>query len=387
MVRETKTVQQLRHIAQEKNISVLSKMGYEKKNVQQLRQIAKEKGMTGYSRLRKAELVAMVSSSPVQVRKTRDIRHYLLDAPVSEIKVPTPVPAQVRKTGFERIPLAFPVRDIKVSTLVPDKYTPPSNTWKSMFSNAVNEAKSKVGNVMNEMKSKVRLKLNAFADWMINFITPREKKPVNERLESLKTEVSNIFSKTDKPQFQIRETATAIKGFAKQYTIGGIDGIDAVSFLGAVEPQVVSLLSQNRQTKANLILTCTMERVDIKTGEVNSDDIPIRTRTEVILDATDVNEIYDRAKDKIMETMASFQMRGSNWRFRAVVKLDINTDIYRPLKGSSYIPLPEYLTNKKAIINLKNDDDECFKWCITRALNPTDNHPERMLLQTRLPLF
>ena len=33
-------------------------------------------------------------------------------------------------------------------------------------------------------------------------------------------------------------------------------------------------------------------------------------------------------------------------------------------------------TARKAIINLKNENDECFKWAITRALNPVENHPE-----------
>src|SRR6218665_1018793 len=76
--------------------------------------------------------------------------------------------------------------------------------------------------------------------------------------------------------------------------------------------------------------------------------------------------------------IAAFKMRGSNWRFNQVVKLDINTVVYKPLKGSSYIPLPVELANKKAIINLKNHDDECFKWCIIKALNPVGSHPERI---------
>src|SRR5678815_4473154 len=47
-------------------------------------------------------------------------------------------------------------------------------------------------------------------------------------------------------------------------------------------------------------------------------------------------------------------------------------------RGSSYIPLPEYLANKKAIINMKNEDEECFKWCVTRALNPVEEHSYRI---------
>ena len=51
---------------------------------------------------------------------------------------------------------------------------------------------------------------------------------------------------------------------------------------------------------------------------------------------------------------------------------------YVPLGGSSYILLPKFLAAKKAIINLKNEGDECFKWAITRALNPVEKNSERI---------
>ena len=51
---------------------------------------------------------------------------------------------------------------------------------------------------------------------------------------------------------------------------------------------------------------------------------------------------------------------------------------YVPLGGTSYIPLPKFLAAKKAIINLKNKDDECFKWAITWALNPVEKNSERI---------
>ena len=47
-------------------------------------------------------------------------------------------------------------------------------------------------------------------------------------------------------------------------------------------------------------------------------------------------------------------------------------------RGSSYIELPEYLKNKKAITNIKNDDDKCFLWCVLRALNPVKKNKERI---------
>ena len=60
------------------------------------------------------------------------------------------------------------------------------------------------------------------------------------------------------------------------------------------------------------------------------------------------------------------------------MSLDLHTVKYEPLGGSSYIPLPKFLAAKKAIINLRNEDDECFKWAITRALNPVEKNSERI---------
>ena len=60
------------------------------------------------------------------------------------------------------------------------------------------------------------------------------------------------------------------------------------------------------------------------------------------------------------------------------MSLDLHTVKYDPLGGSYYIPLPAFLAAKKAIINLKNEDDECFKRAITRALNPVEKNSERI---------
>ena len=47
---------------------------------------------------------------------------------------------------------------------------------------------------------------------------------------------------------------------------------------------------------------------------------------------------------------------------------------------SPYIDSPEWLKNKKATINTKNNDDNCFQYTLTVALNHNQikNHPESM---------
>ena len=88
-------------------------------------------------------------------------------------------------------------------------------------------------------------------------------------------------------------------------------------------------------------------------------------------------------KETVLESLEKFQRQGSNWRFHSVLRLDLHTVKYVPLGGSSYIyiPLSKFIAAKKAIINLKNEDDECFKWAITRALNPVKKNTLNVLIK------
>ena len=40
------------------------------------------------------------------------------------------------------------------------------------------------------------------------------------------------------------------------------------------------------------------------------------------------------------------------------------------MNSSSYIPLPDFMMQKKCILNLENKDDKCFQWSILRYLHP-----------------
>ena len=56
----------------------------------------------------------------------------------------------------------------------------------------------------------------------------------------------------------------------------------------------------------------------------------------------------------------------------------MNIAKYTPLKGSSYIDLPDYLKNKKAIVNVKNQDNKCLEWALLSSLYPTHDNPQRV---------
>ena len=173
--------------------------------------------------------------------------------------------------------------------------------------------------------------------------------------------------------FQPTHSKSAIKNFEIQYRIKGSNGYDPESFLLNSKQPITSMMINTRQTKVKLILSCMMEKVYLKSGEKIAEEAAFHSKTEVNLESTDSDELFSKMKETVLQSLAKFQSQGSNWRFHSVLRLDLHTVKYKPLGGSSCIILPKFLAAKKAIINLKNEDDERFKWAITRALNLVEN--------------
>lgn len=81
----------------------------------------------------------------------------------------------------------------------------------------------------------------------------------------------------------------------------------------------------------------------------------------------------------ILGLVDQFEEKGSSWVLSSVDSLDLYVGVYEPMRASSYIPLPMYITRKRAVVNPKNYDQKCFLWAVLAALYPvTSPHPERV---------
>ena len=131
---------------------------------------------------------------------------------------------------------------------------------------------------------------------------------------------------------------------------------------------------QHTTTKVKLILSCMMEKVNLKSIQVIAKEAAFHSKTEINIESTNYIELLSKMKETVW----------SNWRFRSVFSLDLHTVKCEPLGGSSYIPLPAFQAAKKAIINLKNEDDERFKFANTWVSNTVEKHSERIDKKKRI---
>ena len=290
-------------------------MSLQDKTVVELKALTKDRRLKGYSKLKKDGLIQLLR-----------VPTSLLDEDVPQIGLPDPV---------QPVQAPFP----KEPTLL----------------------------------TKPLEKLKQFGEWLFSYIPPKPK-VLDTTFNALKQKVMSLYKKS----FEVKESESALGGFTTKYTIEGQAGYDPNTFFNEVKESVINLFKSNPSTKVMLSLKCAMERQDIKTGEVVFNLPYFHSGTKVNLRATDLNNLYQKMTDKILEGIAKYNKGGSNFIFKQILSLEIHTVQYEPLGGSSYIPLPKALADKNAIINLKNTDNKCFMWTVTRGLHSTKDHPERI---------
>ena len=213
----------------------------------------------------------------------------------------------------------------------------------------------------------------------------QEEKRRAAALKKFRTNRNKLQKKLERIQKQgknvrPRLVSDAIRNNTSKWSIDGKTFKDPRVFLNVTTPAVKGLINSINSVgkKVNTVLVCKMVRSDPATGKKTFTIAHFRSKTHNIVGKDDVAAKYTVMKEKMLESLAEFQKRGSGWQLHSVEELEIFITKYTPLSGRSYRPLPKSLNNKKAIININNDDNQCFKWAITRALNPVNNHPERV---------
>ena len=189
------------------------------------------------------------------------------------------------------------------------------------------------------------------------------------------------------PVAKIKELNRALKGHEKSYGIELQDNLNPLNHFTKtkelVESHLENLLKDMKGFKFIETLEVTFEKVtiDSKTGKRVSiyKTAFFNGKAKTITKANDIEHELSMSRQEILNVIDKWVSEGSRWVIDRIDSHYINVTTYTPLHGSSYIELPTELRNpKKGLINIKNKDDECFRWCHIRHLNPQEKNPQRI---------
>ena len=99
-----------------------------------------------------------------------------------------------------------------------------------------------------------------------------------------------------------------------------------------------------------------------------------------VYNLSDMGEIASEMIEHMQQQIENPALRDSKFVFDGIIRMGIDFHRLNLTRGSSYIPLADWLAKKGAIISPKNSDMECFKWAVIAAMKWKEigDHPERI---------
>jgi hypothetical protein len=86
-----------------------------------------------------------------------------------------------------------------------------------------------------------------------------------------------------------------------------------------------------------------------------------------ILNKRHIKEAIMKLLYQLQETIDAWDDNHAYWQLQHIIHIDFKIREYKPLSASSYIPTPKEIDNTKSVMNIKNDDQKCFKYCLMYA--------------------
>ena len=307
--------------------------------VPELKSLTRKRRLRGYSRMRKAELVALLQNSPP--------------------------PGQSRASTSP---------------------TPPTQTWEPIDDRRPRKPSPQETDIfeqqeMSKSRPQVKGKLNKWYDWLINHVPKPIKDGATKAFKTFKDKVMGLYNrvtgfagketriKEPKP-FKPIELEQAFGGSYRSYRVNGKPKMDIDTFFNRIRKELIELIERELKTRTSARIQTTAWIRFVRDNEEGQE------RAEVAFNSLMMSVYRGSEMDQIVDGMTAnmkFQIENpallnSRFVFDEFLYLDVNFHQLNPTRGSSYLPsLPDWLARKKATVNPHNEDEELLQMVGNRS--------------------
>ena len=198
------------------------------------------------------------------------------------------------------------------------------------------------------------------------FEATQEIKQVYERVRLQRSQLLKTYA--SKFKANISEEQSAFNNYINAFSISNIKlkNLNGLSYIKYEYERLKQFLVKNPCMKILISVFITVESYDDDSDEwVELEKrVEVRSRRYEICNSTDLQDTLNNASADIILQIQNAQLTKSNLRIKGIDKIVVNYDRFNPTRGGSYIELPKYIADKKACINIKNDDNKCFKYSV-----------------------
>ena len=278
--------------------------------------------------------------------------------------------------GYSRLKKTFDAAKNKITNIF-NKSTPAPTKTPNLFGK-INVPILKPAVVTTTIKKLPNL-IQKTTEKVINW--GKWLKNVDKMIEEPTEVIEPQTEESEPTEATFAQKEKALRGFTRSYEISLINRQDPLIQLQntrlLIKNNLLKVLKEMKGLKFNEVLKITFEKQ--KGDELIEEKPYFNTKKQTLTNEVEITNFLETTQQQIVNKIERWISKGSAWIIKSVDGHFINVVRYRPLRGSSYIPLPKELRHPaKGIINIKNNDDECFRWCHIRHLLPQNKDPQRI---------
>ena len=77
---------------------------------------------------------------------------------------------------------------------------------------------------------------------------------------------------------------------------------------------------------------------------------------------------------QLLNFIEVYEHNGSGWVFSNFASLQLTLWHLDPLRASTFVPLPQWVRDKKAVVNVTGTGDDCFKYAMLAGMHSVGRH-------------
>ena len=181
---------------------------------------------------------------------------------------------------------------------------------------------------------------------------------------------NEMIIKEPKP-FKPIELEQAFGGSYRSYRVNGKPKMDVDTFFNRIKKELIELIKRELKTRTSARIQTTAWIRFVRDDEEGQERVELAFSSLMtsIYRLSEPDQIVDGMTANVKFQIENPALLNSRFVFDEFLYLDVNFHQLNLTRGSSYLPLPDWLVSKKAIVNPHNDDEEFFKWSVIAAEN------------------
>ena len=228
---------------------------------------------------------------------------------------------------------------------------------------------------MSKSRPQVKSKLNKWYDWLINHVP----KPINDgasrAFKTFKDKIMGLYNRvtgstanqtqrSGEPEpFKPIELEQAFNGAYITYRVNGRPKIDVDTFFNRIRKGLIELIKREPKTRTSARIQSTAWIRFVRDDEEGQERVELAFNSLMtsVYQGSDLDQIVNGMIANMKFQIENPALQNSRFVFDEVLYLDVNFHQLNLTRGSSYLPLPDFIAKRKAVINPQNGDEECFK--------------------------